>query len=118
MKSLRNLFMLTALIAIPAFGQELTSDITGVVTNSSGTPVSGANVVVTYTQTNQTFSRTTSSSGRFNAGGLKPGGPYEVSVQSASFNSETVTGITLVVGDTTRINFDNLWMLKFLFHLE
>ena len=105
MKSLRNLFMLTALIAIPAFGQELTSDITGVVTNSSGTPVSGANVVVTYTQTNQTFSRTTSSSGRFNAGGLKPGGPYEVSVQSASFNSETVTGITLVVGDTTRINF-------------
>ena len=40
MKSLRNLFMVAALIAIPAFGQELTSDITGTVTNGAGTPVS------------------------------------------------------------------------------
>ena len=44
--------MIAALIAIPAFGQELTSDITGVVTNSSGTPLSGANVTVTYKTTN------------------------------------------------------------------
>ena len=35
MKSLRNFFMVAALIAIPAFGQELTSDITGTVTNRS-----------------------------------------------------------------------------------
>ena len=49
MKSLRNLFFVVALIAMPAFSQELTSDITGVVTNSAGAPVSGANVSVTYT---------------------------------------------------------------------
>ena len=48
MKSLRNFFMVAALIAIPAFGQELTSDITGTVTNGAGTPVSGATVSVTY----------------------------------------------------------------------
>ena len=105
MKLLRNFFMIAALIAIPAFGQELTSDITGVVTNSSGTPLSGANVTVTYKPTNSTISRTTSSSGRFNAGGLKPGGPYEVTVRSAQYNSETTSGITLIVGDTKRINF-------------
>ena len=89
MKLLRNFFMIAALIAIPAFGQEL-ADITGVVTNSSGTPLSGANVTVTYKPTNSTISRTTSSSGRFNAGGLKPGGPYEVTVRSAQYNSETI----------------------------
>ena len=100
MKSLRNLFMVAALIAIPAFGQELTSDITGTVTNGAGTPVSGATVSVTYTPTDTTITRTTSSNGRYNAGGLKPGGPYEVSVQSSAFSSETTSGITLIVGDT------------------
>ncbi len=105
MKLLRNFFMIAALIAIPAFGQELTSDITGVVSDSSGTPLSGANVTVTYKPTNSTFSRTTNSSGRFNAGGLKPGGPYDVTVRSGQYNSETVSGITLIVGDTKRINF-------------
>ncbi|MDO7590335.1 MAG: carboxypeptidase regulatory-like domain-containing protein, partial [SAR86 cluster bacterium] len=105
MKSLRNLFFVVALIAIPAFSQELTSDITGVVTNSAGAPVSGANVSVTYTPTNTTITRTTSANGRFNAGGLKPGGPYDVSVQSGAYNSETASGITLVVGDTRRLNF-------------
>ena len=105
MKSLRNLFMVAALIAIPAFGQELTSDITGTVTNSAGTPVSGATVSVTYTPTDTTVTRTTSSNGRYNAGGLKPGGPYEVSVQSSAYSSETTAGITLIVGDTKRLNF-------------
>ena len=105
MKSLRNLFMVAALIAIPAFGQELTSDITGTVTNGAGTPVSGATVSVTYTPTDTTITRTTSANGRYNAGGLKPGGPYEVSVQSSAFSSETTSGITLIVGDTKRLNF-------------
>ena len=55
MKSLRNLFFVLALIAMPAFSQELTSDITGVVTNSAGAPVSGATVSVTYTPTNKSI---------------------------------------------------------------
>ena len=105
MKSLRNLFMVAALIAIPAFGQELTSDITGTVTNGAGTPVSGATVSVTYTPTDTTVTRTTSANGRYNVGGLKPGGPYEVSVQSSAYNSETTPSITLIVGDTKRLNF-------------
>ena len=70
MKSLRNLFIVAALIAIPAFGQELTSDITGVVTNSAGDPVVGANVTVTYTNSNSTVTRTTNSNGRYNAGDI------------------------------------------------
>ena len=105
MKSLRSFFILAAVIAIPAFGQELTSDITGTVTNSAGTPVSGATVSITYTPTDTTITRTTSSNGRYNAGGLKPGGPYEVNLQSSAYSSETTTGITLIVGDTKRLKF-------------
>ena len=105
MKSIRSLFLVAALIAIPAFGQELTSDITGTVTNGAGTPISGATVSVTYTPTDTTITRTTSANGRYNAGGLKPGGPYEVSVQSGAYSPETTAGITLIVGDTKRLNF-------------
>jgi hypothetical protein len=54
---------------------------------------------VTYTPTDTTITRTTSANGRYNAGGLKPGGPYEVSVQSSAYSSETTAGITLIVGD-------------------
>jgi len=78
MRSIRSLFIVAALIAIPAFGQELTSDITGTVTDSSGSPISGANVSVTYTPTNSSSVKTTDTNGRFFAGGLKPGGPYDV----------------------------------------
>ena len=67
--------------------------------------MSGATVTVTYTPTNKSITRTTSVNGRFNAGGLKPGGPYDVSIQSGAYNSETSSGITLVVGDTRRLNF-------------
>ena len=61
MKSIRSLFLVAALIAIPAFGQELTSDITGTVTNGAGTPISGATVSVSLmTPTDTTITRKTS----------------------------------------------------------
>ena len=61
MKSLRNLFMVAVLIAIPAFGQELTSDISGTVFSSSGDTVANASVTITYKPTNSTVSKSTDS---------------------------------------------------------
>ena len=97
MKSLRNLFFVAVLIAVPAFAQELTSDITGTVSNSAGNAISGASVTVTYTPTNSSSTKSTNSDGRFSAGGLKPGGPYEIQVRSGSYNTETIEGLILIV---------------------
>ncbi|SVB20346.1 uncharacterized protein METZ01_LOCUS173200, partial [marine metagenome] len=105
MKSLRNLFFVAVLIAVPAFAQELTSDITGTVSNSAGNPISGASVTVTYTPTNSSTTKSTNSDGRFSAGGLKPGGPYNIQVRSGSYNTESIDGLTLIVGDTKRLTF-------------
>ena len=105
MKSLRNLFFVAVLIAVPAFAQELTSDITGTVSNSAGNAISGASVTVTYTPTNSSSTKSTNSDGRFSAGGLKPGGPYEIQVRSGSYNTETIEGLILIVGDTKRLTF-------------
>ena len=87
MHTYKKLFLLLSLISLPSFAQELTSDITGVVVSTSGNAVSGASVSVTYDPTNSTVNRSTNANGRFNVGGLKPGGPYTVKVSSGSYLS-------------------------------
>ena len=101
MKSLRNLFMLVAMLAVPAFAQELTSDINLTVLDSSGNPISGASASVTFEPTNSTASKSTSSSGSVAFRGLRPGGPYTIEV-SYGGNSESLSNVSLTVGDTFR----------------
>ena len=103
MKSLRNLFVLVAMLAIPAFAQELTSDINLTVLDSSGNPISGASVSVTFEPTNSKASKNTSSSGSVAFRGLRPGGPYTIEV-SFGGNSESLSNVSLTVGDTFRSN--------------
>ena len=103
MKSLRNLFVLVAMLAIPAFAQELTSDINLTVLDSSGNPISGASASVTFEPTNSTASKNTSSSGSVAFRGLRPGGPYTIEV-SFGGNSESLSNVSLTVGDTFRSN--------------
>ena len=101
----KRFLLIISLISIPSYAQELTSDITGTVSNTAGNNVSNARVVLTYEPTNSETVRVTGANGRFSFGGLKPGGPYTISVSSADFNSEEVSNVNLVVGDTTRLNF-------------
>ena len=103
MKSLRNLFFVFALIALPAIGQELTSDISGTVVSASGSTVANASVTITYKPTNSRVSKTTDSNGKFSAKGLRPGGPYSIVVTSPS-GSQTIDNLRLTVGDTSRLN--------------
>jgi len=86
--------------------QELTSDISGVVSSSDGA-VSGATISITYEPTNTTITRSSDSSGRYFAGGLRPGGPYKIVVSASGLLSQSET-TTLVVGDTKRLSFSLL----------
>ena len=83
--------------------QELTSDISGTVSSSDGA-VSGATISITYEPTNTTITRSSDSSGRYFAGGLRPGGPYKIVVSASGLLSQSET-TTLVVGDTKRLSF-------------
>ena len=86
--------------------QELTSDISGTVSSSDGV-VSGATISITYEPTNTTITRSSDSSGRYFAGGLRPGGPYKIVVSASGLLSQSET-TTLVVGDTKRLSFSLL----------
>ncbi len=99
-----NLFSLITLCTLTIFvnAQELTSDLSGTVLDSSGSPVSGANVVVTFEPTNTKTTRTTNSSGRFTINGMRPGGPYSVDASSPS-GAASLSNISLTVGDSSRV---------------
>lgn len=79
--------------------------IVGSVTDSSGAIVAGAKVTVTNTSTNVSQQTTTSSTGTYALPFLIPG-TYSVSVSSAGFSMQTVSGITLAVGKDVAINVE------------
>jgi hypothetical protein len=95
-----NLFLGAALVALVApmgaMAQETTSTIRGTVTANSA-PVAGAQVVITDTSSGTTLNTTTNTDGGFNANGLRPGGPYTVSVTAPGFSTAQVTDVNTTV---------------------
>lgn len=86
----------------PVMAQETTSSVRGTVT-SDGTPVGGAEVVVTHVPSGTVSRTTTSADGSFNAGGLRIGGPVTVEVNADGFESAQVTDIFLSAGQPFRL---------------
>ncbi|MEO1641686.1 MAG: TonB-dependent receptor [Pseudomonadota bacterium] len=84
----------SAAIVAPAQAQSTSSSINGQVTNDLGSPVSGASVTIVHLPSGSASTATTSANGVFFASGLRIGGPYQVTVQSAD-GSIVREGITL-----------------------
>ena len=101
-KLIRLMFMLCLTVA-PCLAQVSTATITGIVQDSAGALVPGAQVVVTQTQTNGTAQAVTDSSGVFSLPAL-PVGPYSMSVTAAGFATYARTNIVLTVGQVA--NFE------------
>src|SRR5690606_11245709 len=75
-----TLGLVAALAAAPVFAQSTSAGVGGVVTGTSGQPVAGAEVTITHVESGTVSRATTDASGRYNARGLRVGGPYTVTV--------------------------------------
>lgn len=107
---MRNHLLIGAAVAafvIPAAAsaQQITSGIVGTVTDESGNPLAGAEVVVTDTRTGASRTVTTSGDGGFNASGLVTGGPYTVTANAVGFEGQSVQNITTTVSGNTSLSF-------------
>jgi hypothetical protein len=89
----------TQLVAQTTVG---TGSIVGTVSDSSGAVVSGAKVVITNSETNQSNDLTSNSSGAYNSGALAPGS-YKVQVSAKGFSSVN-QNVVVQVGNTTTAN--------------
>lgn len=96
---------LACALATPAAAQETTSSIRGTVT-SAGTPVADATVTIENTATGAATTVTTGADGTFAASGLRPGGPYKVTIAAPGAKTATVTDIYTAVGQAFGLPVD------------
>jgi hypothetical protein len=103
---LRSLLLLS-LFAVPAaFAQGVTTAaLHGVVTDTNGEPLPGANVVAVHVPTGTTYGAATRIDGRYNLTGLRVGGPYSVTASFIGFAEAVEEGIQLAIGQDLGIDF-------------
>ncbi len=91
-------------ITTQAFAQETTAAVRGVVTSSSGSPVSGAMVTITSLSTGLSRSATTDASGNYFVRQLPAGTDYSIAVSSSEGGASTER-LSLAVGQQAQMNY-------------
>jgi hypothetical protein len=91
------------LLALPAFGQISTAQLSGKVTDTSNAVLPGATVTVIQADTGATRSVVTDGDGSYLVSNLSPG-PYRLEVALQGFRTYVQTGIVLQVAATPTIN--------------
>jgi len=88
-----------------ALAQVDTGAISGVITDSTGAVVPGAQVTITQEETNTKMVLTTNAAGFYSAPALHPG-HYDIEVAKTGFQSQKRTKLELRVQDRLEINFN------------
>lgn len=96
--------LIAALAAAPVFAQSTSSGVGGVVTDASGQPVIGAEVTITHVESGTISRVTTDANGRYNARGLRVGGPYTIVVSKAGAGSDTEENVYLPLNQVATVN--------------
>jgi hypothetical protein len=104
MRRLRFLFLILILAVLPVIGQSPTGNISGLVTDSTGSVIPNVDVVITEIATNVSHTVKTDEAGRYILPLVQPG-TYSVSVQVAGFKPATQTGLHIEVAKTGTANF-------------
>jgi hypothetical protein len=98
---LLSALLLTALIGVQAQGVT-TASISGIVVDTKGEPLPGANVVAIHLPSGTEYGASTLASGRFNLPAVRIGGPYRIAVTFVGYETYTVEDVNLSLGQ----NFD------------
>jgi len=96
-------FALLAVFALLPIGHAsaqgvTTGNITGLVTDAQQAPIPGAAVSAVHVPSGTSYETSTNAEGRFFIPGMRVGGPYEVTVSLAGFQTQIQDNITLSLG--------------------
>jgi len=90
--------------ATPVFAQETSSGLSGKVVTPAGAPAAGTAVKIIHVPSGTVRNTVVNASGSFNLKGLRVGGPYQIIVDSDTFQDTTVDGVFLELGETFDVN--------------
>mgnify|MGYP002735302104 FL=1 len=99
-----SLGLIVALAAAPAFAQSTSAGVGGQVVGSDGQPVAGAEVTILHTESGTVSRVTTDASGRYNARGLRVGGPYSITVTKPGEGTRTEDDVYLNLNQVNTVN--------------
>jgi len=72
--------------------------------DANGEEVIGATIVAVHEPSGTRYTAVTNTSGRFTIQGMRTGGPYEVTVSYIGYQTKTLKGIILSLGETYNLN--------------
>ncbi|MGI8561467.1 MAG: TonB-dependent receptor [Luteimonas sp.] len=99
-----SLGLIAALAAAPVFAQNTSAGVNGQVLGADGQPVIGAEVTIVHTESGTVSRAVTDASGRYNARGLRVGGPYTITVNKAGAGSSSQDGVFLNLDQVSQVN--------------
>ncbi|TXH65804.1 MAG: TonB-dependent receptor [Lysobacteraceae bacterium] len=96
--------LIVALTAAPAFAQNTTAGVGGQVVGADGQPVAGAEVTIVHTESGTASRVVTDANGRYNARGLRVGGPYKITVNKDGAGSRSEDDVYLALDKVSQID--------------
>lgn len=98
-KRLQLLLALLAFVVTSAMAQITTSGISGKI-SSNGETVIGATVTATHQPSGTVYRAVTNVDGRYTIQGMRPGGPYKVSISYIGYKDKVFNNVSLSLGET------------------
>jgi len=84
---------------------QTTASINGIVVDSKGDPLPGANVVAVHNPSGTKYGTSSRNDGRYNLNGLRVGGPYTITVSFIGCKTQIQEGENLLLDQNLRIDF-------------
>jgi len=89
--------LIVALAAAPAFAQNTTAALGGQVVGADGQPIAGAEVTIVHSESGTVSRVVTDANGRYNARGLRVGGPYAITANKEGSGTRSEDGVYLAL---------------------
>lgn len=99
-----TLGLLAVLATAPVFAQSTSAGLGGQVIGADGQPVAGAEVIIVHAESGTVNRVSTDANGRYNARGLRVGGPYTVTVSKAGDGSTSRENLYLALDEVSQFD--------------
>lgn len=99
-----TLGLLAVLATAPVFAQSTSAGLAGRVLGADGQPVVGAEVTITHTESGTVSRAVTGEDGRYNARGLRVGGPYTITINKEGAGTGSQDGVFLNLDKVSQVD--------------